>query len=95
VKWLDAIKGGVRRMFGREQDDEPRVVSRSSTPFRRQRYDAGPVEAKYLKAKLPRSAFTKPMNRHRVKEMQRALVRLRPEQREFIYARGWNKGVIV
>lgn len=92
MKWLDKIKGCVRRIFGRGQDDAPEPTR---NPFLKKRQDSGPATVKYLRRKMPRSAFTKPMNNHRRKAMLEALLQLRPDQRAVVYRMGWNKGVRV
>lgn len=59
------------------------------------RHDMGPNDARYLRRLFPNSVFTKAFTKARRKTVQAILRRLRPEQRETVYALGWNKGVRV
>jgi hypothetical protein len=59
------------------------------------KHDIGPVNPKYLRRLLPNSVFTRPWTPSRQKTMREFLLRLRPEQREVVYAKGWNKGIRV
>lgn len=63
------------------------------------RNDIGPTNPKYLKG-LMRSwrmtgIHTKKLTPFRVRRMREFLLHLREEQREVVYAHGWNKGVRV
>jgi len=59
------------------------------------RVDQGPATVRYLRRQLPNGVFTKAWTPGRQKTMRDFLLRLRPEQRDVVYARGWNKGVVV
>ena len=57
MKWLDNIKGAARRLKDKVFGGK---VTRSHIPMRRRsRLDAGPVNRRYLRRKLPNSVFTK------------------------------------
>ena len=82
----------LKRLAGITEHDDAPTQSIIDKMFR---FDAGPADARYLRTLFPQSIFTQKMTPARRRIIRETIQRLRPEQREIVYARGWNKGVRV
>lgn len=89
MKWWKNLKKRVAKVFGAATEES------APPPIPAHRLDQGPCTAWYLRRKLPNSVFTKAWTPARQQTMLEFLRHLRPEQRELVYRRGWNKGVRV
>lgn len=86
MKFFDKIKS----IFGRKPK-----VEKFEVPDPVGDLDRGPCTRKYLRRYFPNSVFTQRVTRARKATIRRALLKLRPDQRELVYRLGWNKGVRV
>ena len=84
--------GWLKRLTGIDpvKDEEQQAVMAELF-----KHDIGPTNPRYLRRLFPSSVFTKAWTPGRQKTVRDILLRLRPEQRAVVYAKGWNKGVVV